>query len=180
MDKCPITGLPCPHNKIIHVTEVANYQATEVRDMCALCGVQYITIEGGPTFNPTANQVFQVINTIIKDPETQKGKIVLTPFQPSAGCPACQHSLEEILMTGKLGCGHCYEHYKKELLPLIEKCQSGGLKHLGKIPKNLPPKKPSPELLKKLENDLKVAIDKEDYEQAAKLKDEIKKLQCLF
>lgn len=174
MDKCPNTGMPCPHHKSIHVTEVTNYQATEVKHMCTLCGLPYITTEGGPAFDPTAHQVFQVINSIIKDPETQEGKIILSP---QVGCPTCGLTLEEVLIIGKIGCADCYEHYKKELLPLIEKCQSGGLKHVGKVPKNIPPKKPSPELLKKLENDLKAAIAKEDYEQAGKLKDEIKKLQ---
>lgn len=168
MDKCPVTGMPCPHKKIIHVTEVVNYQAIAVKNMCALCGLPYITTEGGPAFDPTANQVFQVINSIIKDPEVQEGKIVLTQ-----GCPNCGHTLEDIVMSGKIGCGNCYKFYKKELIPLIEKCQSGGLKHIGKVPKNLTP---SPDL-KKIESDLKAAIDEENYEQAAKLRDQIKKLQ---
>jgi len=173
MDKCPITGLPCDHKKSIHVTEVVNYQAVESKDMCALCGLQYITTEGGPAFDPTANQVFQIINSVIKDSGMQEGKIVLGPFQPpKIECPSCGHTPEDIMASGKIGCSKCYEYYKKDLLPLIEKCQTGATKHVGKVPKNL-----HPESLSKLENELKAAITKEDYEKAAALRDEIKKLQ---
>lgn len=169
MGKCPITGLPCLHKKCIHVTEVSNYQATEVKDMCMACGIPYIAKEGGPQFDPVTNQVFQMVNQVIKNTEIPHGKIVL---QPKQGCPACGHTLENILNTGKIGCGNCYEFYKKKLLPIIEKCQFGAIQHVGKIPR-----KTGPESLKKLEDDLKAAIEKEDYEKAAALRNEINKLK---
>jgi len=91
---------------------------------------------------------------------------------PKIECPSCGHTPEDIMASGKIGCSKCYEYYKKDLLPLIEKCQTGATKHVGKVPKNL-----HPESLSKLENELKAAITKEDYEKAAALRDEIKKLQ---
>lgn len=188
MDKCPVTGLPCPHKKCIHVTEVANFQATQDNHMCVQCGLPYMAKEGGPHFNPAAQSVYQVINTLIKDPNTQEGHIALQPVEPPKpiGCPKCGHTVEDILMTGKLGCNECYTHYKKDLLSLIEKCQSGGVKHVGKVPKvhgleeklkKAYAKEPTPSKdLKTLETELKAAIKIEDYETAAKLRDEIKKL----
>lgn len=175
MEKCPVTGLPCPHKKCVHVTEVSNFQATGVMDMCASCGLPYMAKEGGPAFDQTANQVFQMITGVLKSAGLPEGKIVLQP--PIQGCPTCGHTLEDIVMTGKIGCGDCYEFYKKELLPLIEKCQSGAVKHVGKSPKNKvePPK---PKLsLEQLENELKAAIKTEDYKKAAAMRDEIKKLK---
>jgi protein arginine kinase activator len=174
MDKCPITGQPCPYKKCIHVTEVSNYQATESKNMCNFCGLPFITEEGGPEFNLAAQQVFQIINSAIKQAAGQDAKIVLHPTP--IGCPTCGHTLEEILMTGKIGCGECYKHYNKELLPLIEKCQSGGLKHVGKTPKN--PLATAPDL-KTLEANLKTAIEKEEYETAERINVEIKKLKGL-
>ena len=170
MDKCPITGSPCPHIKCIHVTEVTNYQATEAKDMCTNCGLAYISDKGGPKYDSTAEQVFQMIGSILKNAVQDKPCGVIQP-KKQIGCPTCGSTPEEILMTGKIGCGNCYEYYKKELAVLIEKCQSGATKHMGKVPKQF-----NPELTKKLEADLKVAIEKENYEQAAKLRDEIKKL----
>jgi protein arginine kinase activator len=169
MDKCPITGLVCGYKKCIYITEVSNYEATEVKDMCAACGLPYIAQEGGPQFDSTANQVFQMISEVIKGVGLPEGKIVLQPMH-NTGCPGCGHTLEEIIKTGKLGCGNCYEFYKKELIPLIQKCQAGAIKHQGKTP-------PPPITLKKLEDDLKKAIEIEDYKEAAILRDKIRKLQ---
>ena len=169
MDKCPVTGVPCPHKKCIHVTEVSNFQATEAKNMCAACGLSYIAKEGGPHFDPMVNQVFQMITSALKSAGLPEGKIVLQPMQQ--GCPTCGHSLEEVVMTGKLGCGNCYDFYKKELIPLIEKCQAAAIKHVGKKPNA------AKISLEQLENELKAAIKVEDYEKAAALRDKIKKLQ---
>ncbi len=173
MDKCPVTGLPCPHKKCIHVTEVTNFQATEARDMCASCGLPYIAKEGGSFFDPMVNQVFQMITGVLKNAGLPEGKIVL---QPQTGCPTCGCTLEEIARTGKLGCGNCFDFYKKELIPLIEKCQAGATKHVGKTPKNIAT--PAPKMsLEQMEDELKAAIKIEDYVKAAALRDEIKKLK---
>lgn len=176
MDKCPFTGLPCPHKKCIHVTEISNFQATEAKDMCAACGLPYIAKEGGPSFDSTVNQVFQMINNALKGAGLPEGKIVLQPPTQQPGCPTCGHTLEEIVLTGKLGCGGCYDFYKKELTPLIEKCQSGATKHVGKTPQKPIAVKPKMSL-EQLENELKAAIKIEDYKKAAVLRDEIRKLQ---
>jgi len=61
-------------------------------------------------------------------------------------------------------------------MPLIEKCQAGATKHVGKTPKNPIAAKPKMSL-EQLENELKAAIKIEDYEKAAALRDDIKKLQ---
>lgn len=172
MDKCPMTGLPCLHKKCIHVTEVANYQATETKDMCILCGIDHMAAEGGPAFNPNVQQVFQMINAAVKDPTIKEDKIVIGP----GGCPTCGHTLEEILMTGKIGCGNCYDFYKAELMPLIEKCQAGNQSHVGKKPKTKP-EKPMPNKIPDLEKQLQEAIKDENYALCAKLRDEIKRLK---
>lgn len=145
MNKCPLTGNPCPHKRHIHVTEVSNYQATEVKDMCVLCGVPYIAKEGSPDFKP-GNPVFDMVNSIIKNADIKSSQIILQPMP--TGCPTCGHTLEDLLTIGKLGCGNCYSFYKKELIPLIQKCQSGATQHKGKVPKNF-----NPDLIKKLEAD---------------------------
>lgn len=165
MDKCPITGVPCFHSKCIHITEISNYEATESKDMCVFCGLPYISKEGGPEFDSTASQIFEMITSTIKNVNKQPQQ----PIKPP-GCPTCGHTLEDVLIIGKIGCGNCYEFYKKELLPLIEKCQFGATKHIGKKPKRIS------KSLKELETELKTAIEKEEYEKAAVLMDEIKKL----
>lgn len=172
MDKCPITGLACPYKKYIHVTEVSNLQATEIKDMCAFCGLPYIAKEGGPELDPKVNKFFEMINSAIKNINIKKLQ-PMDVIKPHS-CPMCGYILKDILITGKVGCGNCYNFYKKELLPFIEKCQFGATQHKGKKPKKLF------KSLQELEAELKVAIEKEDYEKASILKDEIKKLTFLL
>lgn len=159
MDKCPLTGNPCHHKKYIHVIEVSNCQATEVKNLCVVCGVPYMSSEAGPDFNAGGSSpVFDMINSIIKNADIKSSKVILQP-PVSTGCPTCGYTLEDFMMTGKLGCGDCYSFYNKELIPLIQKCQYSATQHVGKMPKQF-----NPGLIKNLETEMKIAIEKEDHE----------------
>ncbi|NIQ13499.1 MAG: hypothetical protein GTO02_03535 [Candidatus Dadabacteria bacterium] len=171
MDKCPLSGLPCHHNKCLHVTEVSNYEATEVKHLCVLCGLTHINEESGGQFTPpVVKQVFDMITSAIKkaSEEQSSKQAVAMP----AGCPTCGHTLEDIMKTSKIGCGECYNYFKKELLPIIQKCQHGATQHIGKTPKQT-----NPNLIKQLEAELQAAIKKEEYERAGELKKQIDKLR---
>lgn len=165
MSKCPLTGQDCPHHRCIHVTDVANYQTVGEMHLCTLCGGPYLAQQGGPEFNTEALQVFELINSAIKGNEQPGGVKV-----PS-GCSFCGHTIQDIGMTGKLGCPNCYNFYKQELMPLIEKCQSS-IKHVGKVPKQNKFNE-----IAGLEAELKKAVAEEDYAKAAQLRDAIKKLR---
>ncbi len=82
-------------------------------------------------------------------------------------CPKCSRKWEEIEETGIVGCSYCYVHFADRLEPIIS--QYHGVKvHKGKAPKKT---------VKKMENILKYkielskAIEKEDYEKAAEIRD---------
>lgn len=104
-------------------------------------------------------------------------------------CDNCGYTFEDIVNTGRLGCGNCYNVFEERLNPIIKKIH-GSNKHIGrtgkiidsKIEKKLQhdnKKESNKELSKieKLQNDLKQSIKEERYEDAAKIRDEIKKLE---
>ena len=94
-------------------------------------------------------------------------------------CSQCHLTYEEFRQTGRLGCSQCYENFKEKLKPLLVKLQ-GNYSHTGKMPlrmKNILNKKKE---IARLKNDLNVAISKEEYEKAARLRDEIKKMKGLI
>ncbi len=100
-------------------------------------------------------------------------------------CETCGMSFDDILNNGRLGCQDCYTTFENRLDPILKRMQ-GSNRHvgrLGKIQNNKPQisKKETKEpqendKLQKLENELKQAIKEERYEEAAKLRDEIKKI----
>ncbi len=109
-------------------------------------------------------------------------------------CDQCGYTFDDIVNTGKLGCGNCYDVFESRLDPIIKRIQ-GANSHVGRIGKVLDNKieqkmadktsenkeqKPEKETQKeneieKLEEQLKQAIKEERYEDAAKIRDEIKK-----
>lgn len=92
----------------------------------------------------------------------------------SKHCKFCGTSLEDIANTGKLGCANCYATFYEELLPFIKKSH-GNIKHVGKKPgfnkENNIGK--AEDKLGVLKEKLKKAVDAQEFEEAAILRDEI-------
>ena len=98
---------------------------------------------------------------------------MLGASQKKASCPQCGFTLEQFRKEALLGCPYDYEIFEKSLLPLIEKTHSGQSIHCGKVPSKAPiDTKKQIELLN-LRQKLEDAVQAEDYELAAELRDKI-------
>ena len=51
----------------------------------------------------------------------------------SIKCPSCGFTYQDFKKVGRLGCGDCYEAFKKHLAPLLKRIH-GADRHVGKIP----------------------------------------------
>ncbi len=91
-------------------------------------------------------------------------------------CPVCGETFIEFIETAKFGCGLCYVAFKEKIKPLLRKIHSKAI-HKGKIPKKMEPVVKLNQNLKELDNKLKIALKKENYEEAAKIRDQIKKIK---
>jgi len=91
-------------------------------------------------------------------------------------CPICQISFSEFRNTGRLGCPHDYEVFRDELMPLLENIHEE-TRHAGKVPRRSPMISKQQTNLIQRRNELKRAVADEDYEAAARLRDEIKTLE---
>jgi protein arginine kinase activator len=100
--------------------------------------------------------------------------------EPSASdkqvCPLCQLSFLEFRNSGRLGCPHDYEVFRDELMPLLENIHDE-TRHSGKVPRRAPRGSQRQTTLMQLRNDLKRAVAAEDYEAAARIRDQIKSLE---
>ncbi len=95
-------------------------------------------------------------------------------------CDSCGITFDEILSTGRLGCPNCYEAFYNELMPTLKKVH-GSTMHIGSHPNNMPDSKEIivtdkiADELSLLKQQLKEAIENEEYEKAAVLRDQIRK-----
>lgn len=102
-------------------------------------------------------------------------------------CDSCGSTFEDIVNTGRYGCANCYDVFEDRMDPILKKLQ-GADRHngrLGKISDNnvkfnkkeeQKAENKTDNKLEKLQEDLKKAIKEERYEDAAKIRDEIKKM----
>lgn len=91
-------------------------------------------------------------------------------------CPLCSLTFLDFRNSGRLGCPHDYEVFRDELMPLLENIHEE-TRHSGKVPHRAPRGSQKQTVLMQKRNELKRAIAAEDYEAAARLRDEIKRLE---
>ena len=92
-------------------------------------------------------------------------------------CSFCGLMFAAFRETGRLGCPHCYETFEAHLRRLLRRVH-GGTKHVGKI--YLPPDPTVSEIEKQMEalrRRLNRAVEAEDFERAAELRDQMRSLE---
>lgn len=98
------------------------------------------------------------------------------PDSPSLNqkrCKTCGSSFADIANSGKLGCPDCYSEFNDELLPSLRKIH-GKTRHVGRVPGSANENTKTGYMINDLKKQLADAVENEDYEQAAKLRDQIK------
>ena len=92
---------------------------------------------------------------------------------PEIKCPHCGFTQGDFKKAGRLGCAECYVTFAEGLEGLL-KTMHKGTKHVGKVPQSLQQTRDLSDRLKSLQKKLDKAVEEEDFEQAAQVRDEIK------
>ena len=149
----------------IHLTEISGGARTEIH-VCEHCAVeQDIAVKSHIPINELLS------NLLASQPTDEE----IGGGEQEEVCPNCGFTLAQFQKEGTLGCPADYEVFEKMLLPLIEKAHDGRTTHVGKIPSSTPLDTKEQMQLLNLRQQLEAAVQSEDYELAAKLRDEIKK-----
>lgn len=88
-------------------------------------------------------------------------------------CPRCGFTQADFKKAGRLGCPDCYQTFSEPLDGLL-KTMHKATRHAGKVPESLRQNRDLTDRIKSLQKRLTKAIDSEDFEQAAVIRDEIK------
>lgn len=150
---------------VVHLTQIVDDQMKTLH-LCERCAAE----QGLET--STVPENFALTDFLAQmSPEGQG-----TPSRESAdrSCSFCGLAFSEFKETGRLGCPHCWSSFEGELRGLVRRIH-GGSQHLGKV--YLSPDPTVSEREKRLEalrRKLQRAVDLEDFERAAELRDEIR------
>lgn len=154
-----------------HIKRVVNGEATETH-LCPECA-QSLGYNG--LFNNFSLSIPNIFSSFFGD-----SSFALAGSR-SERCEKCGCSFDDIVRTGMVGCADCYEKFYDRLLPSIQRIH-GRAKHAGKTPpqsteKKTVKEKTTEEKIADLEADMKKAIEMQNFEQAAVIRDELKKLK---
>lgn len=90
-------------------------------------------------------------------------------------CPVCGITLTDFKKEGRLGCGKCYKAFETSLAPLLKRIH-GRTSHTGKII-GVIGNEATRSTLQKLRTALQNAVSREEFEEAARIRDKIKELE---
>ena len=142
----------------MHVTETIDGQRRELH-LCAACARKAGVIVAE---KPPMLALDKVVQNLIV---THVGELVGALAE--LACPHCGLKFMEFRAEGRLGCPHDYEAFARGLAPLLQRAH-GATRHVGKVPRR---RRPAAAERLKLRAGLRDAIGREDYEEAARIRD---------
>ncbi|HOK95567.1 MAG TPA: UvrB/UvrC motif-containing protein [Anaerohalosphaeraceae bacterium] len=153
----------------IHLTEITNGHRSETH-LCQDCARQQgLTIK-------TQIPINELLNTLLSA-QSKSQSTGSVSVQSGRACPVCGMTLKRFAAEPLLGCPYDYTEFQAELLPLIEQSHNGKSRHCGKTPARTSQQDRNEIMLIQLRRQLEQAVKNEDYETAAKLRDQIKMYQ---
>jgi protein arginine kinase activator len=161
---------------------------------CDACGklpatVRYTEIDEGRVTKRGLCRACAASRGLLDEPP--KPMVVLEPLLGAAGsgggtarpptakdpaCPACGTTFLGFRQRGRLGCSRCWAAFESELVPLLRKLH-GHSRHVGKAPHAYARKAELRQRVEDLRAELDRAVRGEDYERAARLRDEIRAVE---
>ena len=161
MNRCERCGLP----SVYHSTLVVN-GVSKTTSLCRECAIKEGVFNSSPTsmfedmFSSFANALgFEQVENLV--------------------CPVCKTSLKEFKTSGKLGCPNCYDTFRQEVSNVIKKIAPfDSHKQEVSSVKTTKTKQTKEQKISDLRSKMAEAVKEERYEDAAKLKKQIAKLEA--
>jgi protein arginine kinase activator len=152
--KCDLCDKPAT----VHLTQIVNNQIHKL-DLCESCAAaKGVTDPSG----------FSLADLLVKGGEPtetlETGGIV---------CEHCGFTQKDFKRLGRLGCPSCYDRFMPLLEPVLANMHKG-VSHLGKVPAKALQRRSLQDRISGLESKLQEAVAAENYEEAARFRDEIK------
>ncbi|HEY0007430.1 MAG TPA: UvrB/UvrC motif-containing protein [Tepidisphaeraceae bacterium] len=158
----------CTNPATVHLTEIKAGKKIE-KHLCENCAAQLEGIGNAKGHQPI-NEL--LTNFVMAHSGLAK--------EQGLACEECGITWAEFRQSGLLGCANDYKSFERELTPLIQRAHEGATHHIGKVPTrkggvSVPAKRRVD--LERLKKELARAVEAEDYERAAKLRDQVRQAE---
>jgi len=161
----------CGKNKAnVHLTKIVNNQKTEIY-LCQDCAQKKGEFSFAEDPLSLHNFLTGFLGGEYPQQETPEGGLVGV-----SDCPNCGLSYSEFREKGRLGCARCFENFEEQLTPLIKRIH-GREEHRGKLPARTGGLIRKKREIEKKRQEMEKAVREENFEEAARIRDEIKKLE---
>ncbi len=174
----------------VFISQTVGNQTSQAH-LCEVCAQEQNRAYGG--INPLNFNPFAALTEFISNfmpwgqanaAEGEPGRVPMPMKEGQLQCPQCGYQLSTFHLNGRLGCTHCYESFRETLEPLITGIH-GNIRHAEEqheavspdVPAVQEPKTPKESQIAQLRKKLKEAVQKEKYEEAAQLRDEIQRME---
>ncbi len=161
----------CTKPTTIHLTQIVNGKIVKL-DICEDCVFKEQVVD------PVG---FSLAELLSANPKKVSEDVEL-PFPESGGCadegepcPSCGCTPADLQENRRFGCPHCYEHFRPVLEQSLHQVQYA-VAHVGKVPVEGVSRAEAQESLRRLGDAMQLAIVEERYEDAAKIRDEIREM----
>jgi len=161
--KCDKCDKPATH----HSVDVKGKGENQIKVEKHLCDLH--AAEEGLTIKPAHTPIKELLGHIAHAAGEQM--VTSTP----AACGNCGMTFRRFREKSLLGCPDCYNAFENALVPLLERAHEGASSHVGKVPLRAGGDQQRTLLVARLRKRLELAVEAEDYELAARLRDEIKR-----
>ncbi len=162
----------CNKPATVHLTEIRNGKKVE-KHLCEQCAAQ---AEGMPALVKGHQPINELLTQFVMAHSGLHKELNTT-------CDQCGITWAEFRQQGLFGCERDYDVFEKDLTPLLQRAHEGATHHSGKIPARGGGTGASPRPkrkfvdIAKLRKELQRAVELEDYERAAKLRDQIRQAE---
>jgi protein arginine kinase activator len=161
---CDVCG---KNQATVHLTEIVDEQMTELH-LCEGCAHKK---------SAAMEQQFGLSDLLAGMAEFEKPN--LEKEVAAVKCPNCGLTYADFRKIGRLGCGECYRAFGRYLTPLLKR-NHGATQHVGKAPfksGKVVRKKEKVADLSALKEKLQRAVSAEAFEEAARIRDQIRELE---
>src|SRR6056297_943729 len=156
----------------VHIVKLGGKEAKQM-DLCPVCAERYYrSVKNKITVSLDGKKLLQAM---FKNPE-QFGLNVEKDADEKR-CARCGATVASIRKSGLAGCPECYQTFSEELAPLIGRVQLAQ-RHCGAVPPSQEGCVQRARSVRQLKEELAQCIEREEYEQAAVLRDRIREMEA--
>lgn len=155
----------CSKPATVHLTDIVNGHKKQLH-LCQACAEKQQLIKQQELNLPA------ILQTLIGQHIGQ-----LTDELARLTCPRCGIKYMEFRAEGRLGCPHDYEVFRLGLEPLLQRIHRAQ-RHVGKSPRHGQRHAGLQAEVVELQRQLRQAVEQEAYEEAARLRDELRKREA--